>query len=88
MEFNECTLEQELVEKGRTEGHDETVQGKTSFSAYSEEEGSRVVPQKSYMIAIPRNDTVLLAMSLLETTNEIHNNSTASLSSLVRGGFK
>lgn len=78
----------ELVEKGRTEGHGETVQGKTSFSAHSKEKGSKVVPQKSYMIAIPRNDTVLLALSLLETTNEILNNSTASLSFLVRGGFK
>lgn len=59
-----------------------------SLHTYSKEEGSRVLPQKSYLIAIPRNDTVLLALSLLETTNEIHNNSTASLSFLVRGGFK
>lgn len=46
MDFN-ALWSRELVEKGRTEGHDETVQGKTSFFAYSKEKGSRVVPQKS-----------------------------------------
>lgn len=77
------------MEKSRTEGYDETVQRKTSFSVYSKKEGSRVVPlEESYLTAVPRNDTVLLALSLLETINEILKNSTASLSFLVRGGFK
>ena len=61
------------MEKDRTEGHGDTVQMKSSFSAQSKKEGSRVVPQKGYMIAVPRNDTVLLAKTLCppETTNEI-----------------
>lgn len=61
------------MEKDRTEGHGDNVQVTSSFSAHSKSEGSRVLPEKGYMIAVPRNDTMLLAKTLCppESTNEI-----------------
>lgn len=61
------------MEKDRTEGHGDNVQVKSSFSAHSKREGSRVLPEKGYMIAVHRNDTMLLAKTLCppESTNKI-----------------